>query len=60
MQNLRKMSWHVLRQKIEVLYCDSSTSHTMETLYARQPDLKKEPMDDAEDSWFTDGGSFVR
>jgi len=54
------MSWHVLRQKIEVLYCDSSTSHTMETLYARQPDLKKEPMDDAEDSWFTDGGSFVR
>ncbi|KAK4811278.1 hypothetical protein QYF61_023330 [Mycteria americana] len=30
-----------------------------ETVYSSRPDLK-EPLEDAQDSWFTDGSSFVR
>jgi len=32
---------------------------TIETVYSSRPDLK-EPLEDAQDSWFTDGSSFVR
>nr|XP_038025352.1 uncharacterized protein LOC119714290 [Anas platyrhynchos] len=32
---------------------------TMETVYSSRPDLKEEPMEDAEETWFTDGSSFV-
>eukprot|EP00075_Anas_platyrhynchos_P014162 XP_027303415.1 LOW QUALITY PROTEIN: uncharacterized protein LOC113840872 [Anas platyrhynchos] len=31
----------------------------METVYSSRPDLKEEPMEDAEETWFTDGSSFV-
>ncbi|PKU43481.1 retrovirus-related pol polyprotein from transposon hypothetical protein [Limosa lapponica baueri] len=41
-----------------------SVSHdcleTIEAAYSSRPDLKEEPLKDAEDSWFTDGSSFVR
>ncbi|XP_014812387.1 PREDICTED: uncharacterized protein LOC106896715 [Calidris pugnax] len=33
---------------------------TIETVYSSRPDLKEEPLEDAQDSWFTDGSSFVR
>ncbi|KAM6037460.1 LOW QUALITY PROTEIN: optineurin-like [Chlamydotis macqueenii] len=33
---------------------------TIEAVYSSRPDLKDEPLEDAEDSWYTDGSSFVR
>jgi len=33
---------------------------TIETVYYSRPDLKEEALEDAQDSWFTDGSSFVR
>ncbi|KAK4806180.1 hypothetical protein QYF61_001103 [Mycteria americana] len=33
---------------------------TIETVCSSRPDLKEEPLEDAQDSWFTDGSSFVR
>ncbi|XP_010560459.1 PREDICTED: uncharacterized protein LOC104828476 [Haliaeetus leucocephalus] len=33
---------------------------TMETVYSSRPDLKEEPLEDAEESWFMDGSSFVK
>ncbi|KAK4810474.1 LOW QUALITY PROTEIN: hypothetical protein QYF61_004254 [Mycteria americana] len=33
---------------------------TIETVYSSRPDLKEEPLEDAQDSCFTDGSSFVR
>ena len=33
---------------------------TIETVYSSRPDLKEEPLEDAQDSWFTDGSSFIR
>ncbi|KAM6037303.1 olfactory receptor 14C36-like [Chlamydotis macqueenii] len=33
---------------------------TIEAVYSSRPDLKEEPLEDAEDSWYTDGISFVR
>jgi len=33
---------------------------TIETVYSSRPDLKEEPLEDAQDSSFTDGSSFVR
>lgn len=33
---------------------------TFEAVYSSWPDLKEEPLEDAEDSWYTDGSSFVR
>ena len=33
---------------------------TIETVYSSRPDLKEEPLEDAQDSRFTDGSSFVR
>ena len=32
---------------------------TIETVYSSRPDLKEEPLEDAQDSWFTDGSSIV-
>ena len=32
---------------------------TIETVYYSRPDLKEESMEDAEETWFTDGSSFV-
>ena len=29
-------------------------------MYSSRPDLKEEPLEDAQDSWFTDGSSFIR
>lgn len=31
---------------------------TMEVVYSSRPDSKEEPLEDAKDSWFTDGSSF--
>lgn len=33
---------------------------TMETVYSSRPDLKEEPLEDADESWYTDGSSFVK
>lgn len=33
---------------------------TVETVYSSHSDLKQEPLEDAKDSWYTDGSSFVR
>jgi len=33
---------------------------TIEAVYSSQPDLKEEPLEDAEDCWYTDRSSFVR
>ena len=33
---------------------------TMEAVYSSHPHLKEEPLHDAEDSWYTDGSSFVK
>ncbi|XP_074021573.1 uncharacterized protein isoform X2 [Numenius arquata] len=33
---------------------------TIEAVYSSRPDLKEEPLEDAEDSWFTDGSSFIQ
>ncbi|NXD88926.1 POL5 protein, partial [Halcyon senegalensis] len=33
---------------------------TMEAVYSSRPDLKEEPLEDASDSWYTDGSSFVK
>ncbi|KAK4827342.1 hypothetical protein QYF61_016866 [Mycteria americana] len=33
---------------------------TIETVYSSRPDVTEEPLVDAQDSWFTDGSSFVR
>ncbi|KAK4828274.1 hypothetical protein QYF61_024939 [Mycteria americana] len=33
---------------------------TIETVYSSRPDVTEEPLEDAQDSWFTDGSSFVR
>ncbi|XP_049649674.1 uncharacterized protein LOC126035289 [Accipiter gentilis] len=33
---------------------------TMETTYSSRPDLKEEPLEDAEDSWYTDRSSFLQ
>nr|XP_010304187.1 PREDICTED: uncharacterized protein LOC104638152 [Balearica regulorum gibbericeps] len=33
---------------------------TMEAVYSSCPDLKEEPLHDAEDSWYTDGSSLVK
>jgi len=32
---------------------------TIEIVYSSRPDLKEEPLEDAQDSWFTDGSSIV-
>jgi len=32
---------------------------TIETVYSSTPGLKEEPLEDAQDSWFTDGSSIV-
>ncbi|XP_035169446.1 uncharacterized protein LOC118158872 [Oxyura jamaicensis] len=32
----------------------------METVYSSRPDLKEEPLEDAVESWYTDGSSFVK
>jgi len=32
----------------------------IEAVYSSRPDLKEEPLEDAEDSWYTDRSSFVR
>jgi len=32
----------------------------IQTAYSSRPDFKEEPLEDAQDSWFTDGSSFVR
>lgn len=31
----------------------------IEAVYSSRPDLKEEPLEDAKDSWYTDGNSFV-
>ncbi|KAK4810537.1 hypothetical protein QYF61_004500 [Mycteria americana] len=50
-------------------WCDSKTtrirngmkrSHLQNPPSLKRPDLKEEPLEDAQDSWFTDGSSFVR
>ncbi|KAK4824934.1 LOW QUALITY PROTEIN: hypothetical protein QYF61_021554 [Mycteria americana] len=33
---------------------------TIQTVCSSRPDLKEPPLEDAQDSWFTDGSSFVR
>ncbi|XP_040974404.1 uncharacterized protein LOC115353618 isoform X1 [Aquila chrysaetos chrysaetos] len=33
---------------------------TMEATYSSRADLKEEPLEDAEDSWYTDGSSFLQ
>jgi len=33
---------------------------TIETVYSSRPDLKEESLESAEDSWFTDGSSFIK
>ncbi|OPJ71503.1 hypothetical protein AV530_019721 [Patagioenas fasciata monilis] len=33
---------------------------TIEAVYSSRPDLKEQPLKDAEDSWFTDESSFVK
>lgn len=33
---------------------------TKETVYSSRPDLKEEPLEDAAESWYTDGSSFVK
>ncbi|XP_071886675.1 retrovirus-related Pol polyprotein from transposon opus isoform X2 [Anas platyrhynchos] len=33
---------------------------TMETVYSSRPDLKEEPLEDADESWYTNGSSFVK
>ncbi|XP_074911884.1 uncharacterized protein LOC142043934 isoform X2 [Buteo buteo] len=33
---------------------------TVEAIYSSRPDLKEEPLEDAEDSWYTDGSSFIK
>jgi len=33
---------------------------TIEAVYSSQPDLKEEPLEDAEDCWYTDGSSCIR
>jgi len=33
---------------------------TIETVYSSRPDIKEEPLESAEDSWFTDGSSFIK
>lgn len=33
---------------------------TIEAVYSSRPDLKEEPLEDTEDSWYMDGSSFVR
>ncbi|NXU46847.1 POL3 protein, partial [Drymodes brunneopygia] len=33
---------------------------TIEATYASRPDLQENPLEDAEDSWFIDGSSFVK
>ncbi|XP_035169454.1 uncharacterized protein LOC118158885 [Oxyura jamaicensis] len=32
----------------------------MVTVYSSRPDLKEEPLEDADESWYTDGSSFVK
>ncbi|NXW52150.1 POL3 protein, partial [Nyctiprogne leucopyga] len=43
---------------------DEPVSHdcieTIEATYSSRPDLQEEPLEDAEDSWYTDGSSFVK
>ncbi|XP_049649628.1 protein NYNRIN-like [Accipiter gentilis] len=33
---------------------------TVEAIYSSRPDLKEEPLEDAENSWYTDGSSFIK
>lgn len=33
---------------------------TIETTYSSRPDLQDKPLEDAEESWYTDGSSFVK
>ncbi|KAK4821301.1 hypothetical protein QYF61_018051 [Mycteria americana] len=33
---------------------------TIETVYASRPDLKDEPLEEADHTWYTDGSSFVK
>jgi len=33
---------------------------TVKSVYSSRSDLKEEPLADAQDSWFTDGSSFVQ
>ncbi|KAK4820003.1 hypothetical protein QYF61_017382 [Mycteria americana] len=33
---------------------------TIETVYASRPDLKDEPLEEADHAWYTDGSSFVK
>ncbi|XP_074716940.1 uncharacterized protein LOC141940063 [Strix uralensis] len=33
---------------------------TIEAVYSSRPDLKEEPLEEADESWYTDGSSFVR
>ena len=33
---------------------------TVEAIYSSRPDLKEEPLKDAENSWYTDGSSFIK
>ncbi|XP_010174935.2 uncharacterized protein LOC104531672, partial [Antrostomus carolinensis] len=43
---------------------DEPVSHdcieTIEATYSSRPDLQEEPLEDAEESWYTDGSSFVK
>ncbi|KAM9251451.1 LOW QUALITY PROTEIN: thrombospondin-4-like [Cariama cristata] len=60
--------WSNLKYHCNTSFLSGNTSEpvihdcleTMEAVYSSRPHLKEEPLEDAEDSWFTDGSSYVK
>ncbi|XP_059687384.1 LOW QUALITY PROTEIN: uncharacterized protein LOC132319767 [Gavia stellata] len=46
------------KQEMETVVHDCI--ETIEAVYASRPDLKEEPLEEAEHTWYTDGSSFVK
>ena len=46
------------KQEMETVVHDCI--ETVETVYASRPDLKEEPLEEADRRWYTDGSSFVK